>query len=89
MSFGSQVRLALAPAPFAALIIFAILVSFQLAGAPIGDYESIPLLATVSLMLAVMIAAVQIAALGLLRLLRWQGPSLKVDGGDHLRRVFE
>jgi hypothetical protein len=71
------------------MIMFALFWALQLAGAPVGDYESLPMLAAVGLILALMIAAIQIAALGLIRLLPWQGPSLKVDGGDDLRRVFE
>jgi hypothetical protein len=83
------VRLVLALAAFTALVIFLLMLAFQLAGAPIGDVESIPMLAAIALIFAVMIAAIQVAALGLLRLLPWQGPSLKVEGGDDLRRVFE
>ncbi len=92
MSFGSQVKLVFVLAPFTALIIFALLWAFQLAEAPLsrsGRYNSVPMLATVALILALIVAAMQIAALGLIRLLPWQGPSLKVEGGDHLRRVFE
>lgn len=90
MSFGSQVKLALFLVPFTALVAFAIFWSLQLAGAPVGDYESLPMLAAVGTTLAVMIAGIQIAALALVRLLRWQGPSLKIEGdGDDLRRVFE
>ena len=89
MSFGSQVKLAILLALFTALIIFALLLSLQLAGAPVGDYESIPMLAAIGLIMALMIAGIQIAALGFLRLLPWKGPSLKVEGDDHLTRVFE
>jgi len=89
VSFGSQVKLVFALAPFTALIIFALMLALQLADAPVGGYESIPMLAAVALIFALLIAAMQIAALGLIRLLPWQGPSLKVEDGDHLRRVFE
>ena len=89
LSFGSQVKLVFLLALFTALAIFALLLGFQLAGKPIGDPDSIPMLAVVALMFALMIAAIQIGALGLVRLLPWDGPSLKVEGGDHLRRVFE
>lgn len=74
---------------FTTLIIFALLLAFQLADAPVGGYDSIPMLAAVALTFAAMIAAMQIGALGFIRLMRWQGPSLKVEGDDHLRRVFE
>jgi hypothetical protein len=89
VSFGSQVKLALALVPFTALIIFALLLAFQLAGAPVGGYDSMPMLAAVALIFALMIAAIQVAALGLIRLLPWQGPSLTVEVGDDLRRIFE
>ena len=72
-----------------AIGIFALLLGLQLAGEPLGDYESVPLLAAVAAFLALAVAAIQIAALGILRLLPWEGPSLKVEGGDPLRRVFE
>lgn len=73
-----------------ALAFFAILLGFQLAGDPIGSGpDSLAMLAVVALTFATIIAAIQIGALGLLRLLPWQGPSLKVEGGDHLRRIFE
>lgn len=74
---------------FTDLVTFALLLGAQLAGAPVGDPETIPINALVALMFAMIIAAIQIAALGLVRILPWQGPSLKVEGGDHLRRVFE
>ena len=82
-------KLAFFLVPFTALIIFALFWSLQLAGTPIGDEESVPMLAVVGLILALMLAVIQVAALGLIRLLRWPGPSLKVEGGDDLRRVFE
>jgi hypothetical protein len=83
------VKLAFLLALFTALVLFALLLGFQLADTPIGGYESIPMLVAIGLIFALTIAAIQIAALGLIRLLPWQGPSLKVEGGDHLRRVFE
>jgi hypothetical protein len=83
------VKLVLFLALFTTLIIFALLLAFQLADAPVGGYDSIPMLAAVALTFAAMIAAMQIGALGFIRLMRWQGPSLKVEGDDHLRRVFE
>jgi hypothetical protein len=89
LSFGSQVKLALLLAVFAALGIFVLLLGLQLAGAPVGRPKSVPMIAFVSVILAAAVAAIQIVALGFLRLLHWQGPSLKVDGGDDLRRVFE
>lgn len=82
-------KLAFLLALFTALAIFGLLLAFQLADAPIGGYESIPMLAVLGLVFALMIAAIQIVALGFLRLLPWQGPSLEVEGDDHLRRVFE
>lgn len=77
---------------FTALALFALMLAFQLAGAPIGSDggdDSVPMLAAVALILALMITAIQIAALGVIRLLPWQGPSLNVDEHDHLRHVFE
>ncbi len=75
--------------PFTAVVLFASFWSLQLAGAPVGDYESVTMLAAIALILALMIAVLQVAALGLIRLLRRQGPTLKVEGGDHLKSVFE
>lgn len=71
---------------FTALVIFALPMARQLAGL---DYDPVLLRVVVALVFALMIAIMQIAALGLLRLVPWQGPSLKVEGGDHLRQVFE
>lgn len=92
MAFGSQVKLLLVLALPTALVIFALLLAFQLAGAPIsssGRYYSAPILAVVGLILALTTAAIQVAALGLIRLIPWRGPSLKIEGDDHLTRVFE
>ncbi|HYI39226.1 MAG TPA: hypothetical protein VE053_02790 [Allosphingosinicella sp.] len=91
MSFGSQVKLVFVLALFTAPVIFALMLALQLADAPVssdGD-DSVLMLAAVGLILALMIAVLQVAGLGLIRLLPWRGPSLKVEGGDHLRRVFE
>ncbi len=77
---------------FTAIVIFAMLVAFQLAGAPLarsGRSYSVSIHALVGLILALTIAAIQIGALGLIRLLPWQGPSLKVEGDDRLTRIFE
>ena len=77
---------------FTALVIFALLLAFQLAGTPInrsGRHYSPAMLVGVALSFALMIAVIQTAALGLIRLLPWQGPSLRVEGNDHLRQVFE
>lgn len=91
MSFGSQAKLVFLLAALTAFAFFALFFGLQLAGSPVGDgdAESVPMLAAVALLLAAFIAAIQVGGLALLRLLPWQGPSLKVEGGDHLRRVFE
>lgn len=75
---------------FTALALFALLLGFQLAGDPIADPDSVPMLAAIATTFAIIIAAIQIGALGFLRVLPWQGPSLRVEGDDHhLTRVFE
>lgn len=91
ISFGSQVKLIFLLALLTAFAFFALFFGLQLADRPVGggDADSIPMLAAVALILAAVIAAIQIGGLAVLRLLPWQGPSLKVEGGDHLWRVFE
>ncbi|HYW14729.1 MAG TPA: hypothetical protein VE891_01055 [Allosphingosinicella sp.] len=89
LSFGSQVKLLLALVPFTALVVFEAMLALQLAGSSVGDEEGIAMLIAVALIFAVMIAALQVAALAILRLLPWQGPSLRVEADDHLRRIFE
>jgi hypothetical protein len=83
------VKLVLALVPFTALIVFTLFVALQFAGDPVGDDEEIPILLAVSLFFGLIIAGLQIGALGIIRLLPWQGPSLDVRHGDHLRRIFE
>lgn len=91
MSFGSQVKLVFLLALLTAFAFFALFLGLQLADRPLGDGEpdSIAMIAAVALILAAVVAAIQIGGLALLRLLPWQGPCLKVESGDHLRRVFE
>ncbi len=92
ISFGSQVKLVFVLALFTALAFFALLLVSEIVEAPVSSSDGsdgVPMFAAVASIMALMIAAIQIAGLGLIRFLPWQGPSLKVEGGDHLRRVFE
>lgn len=83
-------KLAFFLVPFTALVAFALFWSLQLAGTPVGDPESVPMLAAVGTIIALLFAVIQTAALGLIRLLPLQGPALKVEGrDDDLRRIFE
>ena len=93
IAFGSQVKIVATLAGPACLIIFLIFLAMSAAGAPIGGDDDGPLSdLTVAAIFAAGIALLQIAALGLLRLLPWPGPRLKIEGQaeeDRLRNVFE
>ena len=89
-------KLVLALAPFTAIVIFALIVAIDLAGVPIGraSREALFPIAMLAYLIlgaafAAGIAILQIGALGLLRLLGWQGPVLEIESGKHLGRVFE
>ncbi len=74
-------------------LIFALFFALSLAGIPVGrsgiDRGPFVLL-LVALFLATAILLFQVAALALLRLLRWPGPRLEIESDEEdLRRVFE
>ncbi|HEX6374956.1 MAG TPA: hypothetical protein VFZ91_04470 [Allosphingosinicella sp.] len=96
LSFGSQVKAVLAVGLATAAVIFILFLGLQVAGLFAGgggDAEPVPVvmigLAFASLVLAAFVALLQVAALCLLRLVPWRGPSLKVRQEVDLARVFE
>jgi hypothetical protein len=95
VSLGSQVKLLAAVGCATAVVLFVLLAVLQMRGIAIsrsGRFHSLPVLALASVMMAGLIALLQIAALGLLRLLPWRGPALTIareDDSAELRRVFD
>lgn len=83
-------------AGFTALVIFALVVVLDLTGIrlarqapPLPHPVALIALLFSSFIFAAANALFQVAALGLLRLLPWRGPALKVERDDRLVQVFE
>jgi hypothetical protein len=96
MTFVSQVKLVLLLALPTGAMIFILFLAMALAGffnnRPQDDapfWMIVPILAVFSGICAAMVAITQIAALGLLRLLPWRGPELKVEEPRNLSGIFE
>jgi hypothetical protein len=87
------VKIVLAVAFPTFILIFAFFLALSLAGIPLsrsGREPGVFVLALASLIFAAAILLLQIAALALIRLVRWPGPRLRIDtDGEDLRRVFE
>lgn len=77
-----------------ALLLALLFLLLWLAGDPVGGADELNPFTDlfVGVFVAAAIALVQLAAIALLRLLRWPDPRLKIEGEaeeDRLRRVFE
>lgn len=93
MTFGSQVKMILVLALPTAALLFILFLVLQIVGAGLIQSDEPVVIVLASAMMAAFFAAagsaLQIAALGLLRLVPWRGPELKVEEPKHLAGIFE
>jgi hypothetical protein len=94
--FGSQTKIVLALAAPTTIILYGLLVLLELGGllgrTPDDISFGVMLLAIalVGAVLGATLAAIQVAALGLLRLVPWQGPALEIEEPrSDLAGIFE
>jgi ABC-type Fe3+-siderophore transport system permease subunit len=94
MTFVSQVKLVLLLALPTGAMIFFLLLALALTGFFDDRTPTPPIIVVLTcvlicLVFTAVVAILQIAALGLLRLLPWRGPELKVEEPRNLSGIFE